>query len=199
MWSHVTAQGPGDANRRVTEQRKLTTEDEHRHEPHGGLDARARGEHNQMTLAESGDPVKRHPVEHMVTGALWSTSWRRQKKKVYLKRCAESKRHRGHPSRCTCSPKRPLSARGCQEQLHSGDHRDTHILLRTSGPINCPSHVVAAIMVSSKMIFENRQHPLPHLGRFLVFAEFCRGLTTSSLLQSDPGQSAAPESSRLAR
>ena len=62
------------------EQRKLTTEDEHRHEPHGGLDAHARGEHNHMTLAETGDPVMRHPVEHMVTGALWSTSWRRQKK-----------------------------------------------------------------------------------------------------------------------
>ena len=148
----------------------LTTEDEDRHEPHGGLDTHARREHDQMTLAETGDSVMRHPVEHMVTGALWSTSWRRQKN-VYLKPCAESKRPRGHPSRCNSSPKRPLSARGCQQQLHSGDHRDTHTLLRTSGPINCLSHVGTTFMVSSKVIFENRQHPLQHLGRFLVFAK----------------------------
>ena len=81
----MTARAPGDESRRVTEQRKLTTEDEDRHEPHGGLDAQARGEHNHMTLAETGDPVMRHPVEHMVTGALWSTPWRRQQKSKTLR------------------------------------------------------------------------------------------------------------------
>ena len=73
------------------------------------------------------------------------------------------------------APPKPLSARGCQTQLQSGDNRVTHTLLRTSDPINCLSHVVATIMVSSKVILVYRQHPLQHLRRILVFAEFSVG------------------------
>ena len=47
----------------------------------------------------------------------------------------------------------------------------TRALLRTTEHIKYLPHLGAAIMVSSKVIFENRQHPLQHLGRFLVFAE----------------------------
>ena len=42
----------------------------------------------------------------------------------------------------------------------------------TSGPVQCLSHFGALIMVSSKVMFENRQHPLQDLGYLLVFAEF---------------------------